>query len=82
MVQIGYICHNFFKKALKAIIQIPVPDSVRVFHNFGQIIAASFMLQTINVVAYLPVLIVSGVITEVLVGFAVKYSLPYVRRFS
>ena len=52
-----------------------------VFHNFGQIIAASLIFKTLNVAAYLPVLIVSGVITGVLVGFAVKFSMPYVKKF-
>ena len=51
-----------------------------VFHNFGQIIAASFILQTVHVIAYLPILIVSGVITGVLVGVSVKFIRPKVEK--
>ena len=52
-----------------------------VSHNFGQIIASSLILGTINVVVYLPVLIVSSVITGALVGFSVKRTLPYVKKY-
>ena len=59
----------------------PVGVSVfgAVFHNFGQIIAAAFIMGTINVTAYLPVLIISGAITGVFVGVMVKYMLPLIR---
>ena len=39
-----------------------------VFHNIGQILAAMFVLGTDKIIYYLPVLILSGVITGTLVG--------------
>ena len=39
-----------------------------VFHNIGQILAASVILASVNVIAYLPVLLISGVITGMAVG--------------
>ena len=61
----------------------PVGISVigAVFHNLGQITAAAFMLGTINVAAYLPVLTIAGVITGIIVGFTVKYSLKGLSQF-
>lgn len=50
-----------------------------VAHNVGQLLAASAFLANAGIFAYLPVLLVSGVITGVLVGIAVKYSLRYIR---
>ncbi len=59
----------------------PVGVSVvgAVCHNLGQIAAASVLMRTWMIVSYLPVLLVSGVITGVLVGLAVKYTLGTVR---
>lgn len=53
-----------------------------VCHNIGQILAAAFILGSINVIVYLPALIISGVITGVLVGFTVKFVMPAVRNHN
>ncbi|MDK0615606.1 Gx transporter family protein [Clostridium perfringens] len=42
-------------------------------HNIGQIIIAMILFQTISVLYYLPVLILSGVITGVFTGLLSKY---------
>jgi heptaprenyl diphosphate synthase len=62
----------------------PVGVSVlgAVFHNVGQVLAASAVMKTFLLAAYLPVLLLSGVITGVLVGLAVKLVLPRVRKYS
>ncbi len=39
-----------------------------VMHNCGQIIAATFVMGTAKIVMYLPVLIISGVISGIFVG--------------
>jgi len=51
-----------------------------VFHNLGQIAAASVLMGTMLVAAYLPILLVSGVVTGALVGVAVKGVLRILRR--
>ena len=48
-------------------------------HNLGQIFAAAFLMGSINVVNYLPILAISGVVTGIIVGFTVKYSLPHIK---
>lgn len=39
-----------------------------VFHNIGQIVAAIFIMETGAIVYYLPILLISGVITGVVIG--------------
>jgi len=59
------VCKDFFS---------PVGVSVvgAVCHNIGQILAASFILGSFLVISYFPVLLISGVIAGVFVGFVVK----------
>ncbi len=40
-----------------------------IFHNVGQIIVAMFIVESTNLVYYLPFLIVTGIVTGVLIGF-------------
>jgi len=44
-----------------------------VFHNIGQIIAAILVTGTPSIAAYLPVLIISGVITGILTGLVAQF---------
>lgn len=53
-----------------------------VFHNIGQIIAAIIVIDNLNVIYYLPVLIVSGIITGVATGLVGKYCMTYLSRFA
>jgi len=41
-----------------------------VFHNIGQMIVAMLVLESYSIVYYLPVLLIAGVITGVLIGIA------------
>ena len=40
-----------------------------VFHNVGQLIMASFVLESLSITYYLPVLLISGVLTGFFIGF-------------
>ncbi|MDR1130971.1 MAG: Gx transporter family protein [Oscillospiraceae bacterium] len=51
-----------------------------VFHNIGQILVASLIMRTLMIVTYLPVLLISGVVTGVLVGMLVKPLTDYIRK--
>lgn len=42
-------------------------------HNAGQLIAAGIVISNLKIVYYIPVLLVSGVITGILTGIIVKY---------
>lgn len=48
-----------------------------VFHNIGQIIVAIYVVETYQVIYYLPVLIISGIITGAIIGIISK--MIYVR---
>lgn len=46
-----------------------------IFHNIGQILVASLIVQNMRLFYYLPVLMISAVITGLFIGFAVQYTL-------
>ncbi|MGE5630252.1 MAG: Gx transporter family protein [Caulobacteraceae bacterium] len=46
-----------------------------VFHNIGQITVASLIISNAKLFYYLPVLVISAVITGLFIGFAVQYTL-------
>ena len=46
-----------------------------VAHNIGQIVAAVFITQTPGVAAYLPVLLVSGILTGLFTGLCAQFLL-------
>jgi len=50
-----------------------------VFHNIGQILAAVLITGTPAIAAYLPVLIIAGVITGVITGLIAQFTLSRVR---
>lgn len=51
-----------------------------VSHNIGQIIIASFVVETYSVVYYLPVLIVSGIITGMIIGAVSGILIKYLKN--
>ena len=51
-----------------------------VFHNIGQILAAAAVLRTSSVFYYLPVLIVSGVVTGAITGIVSASIIPRLNR--
>lgn len=46
-----------------------------VLHNIGQLAAATILSHTIQIIYYLPVLIISGIITGLITGLIALYSL-------
>lgn len=61
-----------------------------VFHNIGQIIVAGFVVETYSVFSYIPVLMISGIVTGTVIGVLClmienrvgKYVLKYLRSNS
>lgn len=51
-----------------------------VFHNIGQILAAMWVTGTPSVAAYLPVLIIAGVITGIITGLVAQFTLARIPR--
>ena len=60
-------------KRIKVFSMVGVSVAGAVFHNIGQLIAASIVLGTKVVIYYLPFLNVSGVITGFIIGIAATY---------
>lgn len=53
-----------------------------VFHNIGQVIIASIVIQNIKIAAYLPILLVAGIGTGIFVGITAKQLIVYLKRFN
>lgn len=51
-----------------------------VTHNIGQIAAAAFLLENTKIVYYLPVLLVSGAVTGLIIGVLAGRIIPVIRR--
>lgn len=56
---------------------IGVSASAAVFHNIGQLLAASLILDNIGVFLYLPILSIAGIGTGIFVGLSANYILSY-----
>ncbi len=48
-----------------------------VAHNIGQILVAALVLENLRIAVYLPVLLISGVITGILIGICAKAILKH-----
>ena len=53
-----------------------------VFHNIGQILMAIFVVETVYVGYYVPVLIAAGTVTGAVLGIVAMELIPYLTRLS
>lgn len=51
------------------------------FHNAGQLVAAALLADTVGVIAYLPVLTLSGAVCGTLSGLLLNYVYPSLSRY-
>lgn len=51
-----------------------------VMHNMGQLLVALLVVETYSVVYYMPVLILSGLATGIVIGMAASLVLPYIQN--
>lgn len=51
-----------------------------VFHNVGQIIVAALVVENVRLMYYLPVLLISGIVTGTVIGIVAKNALGYLNR--
>ena len=49
-------------------------------HNMGQLLIALFVVETYSLVYYVPVLIISGLVTGIVIGMAASLVLPYIKN--
>ena len=59
---------------------IGVSASSAVFHNVGQLLTASLILNNFNTFLYLPVLSLVGIMTGVFIGMSANYLLAHLLR--
>lgn len=59
---------------------IGVSASSAIFHNVGQLLAASFILKNVNIFLYLPVLSFLGIGTGIFVGLSANYILLHMSK--
>lgn len=62
---------------------IPVVSAAGgVMHNMGQLLVAFFVVETYSVVYYMPVLILAGLATGIVIGMAASLVLPAIQNIS
>lgn len=66
---------------LKQVSTVGISVFGAVCHNFGQVSVAVVILQSAAIYSYLPILLVSSVITGVLTGIVASRTIPYLERF-
>ena len=71
-----------FLYRLKGVSIIGVSAAGGVFHNIGQIIVAAILLGRNIVIYLLPLLMISGVITGVIIGIISKYTVSYLKNIK
>lgn len=64
------ILYKYFKNSM-SLWTISICGAI--FHNIGQLLVASFVVQDLRIYIYLPVLLVSAVITGYFIGLCVKF---------
>lgn len=57
-------------KRIRSVSILGVSIAGGVFHNVGQLLAAALMVETYGVFSYLPVLLISGLLTGFVIGLA------------
>ncbi len=78
----GMLCSVFLMCILKktrkfSVIGISMAGAIA--HNLGQIIVAMFIVQSFAIIFYLPVLLLSGMITGVLIGIVANEIIKRIR---
>lgn len=70
----------FAKKTKLSIIGVSMLGGI--FHNIGQLIMAVILTHTSRIAYYLPVLLVSGMITGLLMGFAARMVIDRINKIN
>ena len=50
------------------------------FHNFGQVLVACFIVENMKIMLYLPVLAVAGMGTGILIGITAMVTLKHLQK--
>lgn len=69
-------------KLIRSVSILGVSIAGGVFHNIGQLLAAALMVETYGVFSYLPVLLISGLLTGFVIGLAAGEMLKRIRSLQ
>ena len=69
-------------KRIRSVSSLGVSIAGGVFHNVGQLLAAALMVETYGVFSYLPVLLISGLLTGFVIGLAAGEMLKRIRSLQ
>ena len=69
-------------KRIKTVSILGVSIAGGVFHNIGQLVMAALVVETYGVFSYVPVLLVSGLITGLVIGLASGEVLKRIKGIS
>lgn len=69
-------------KRIRSVSILGVSIAGGVFHNIGQLLAAALMVETYGVFSYLPVLLISGLLTGFVIGLASGEMLKRIRSLQ
>ncbi len=75
---LSLVCMALLKKTGK-FSTVGVSMAGGVFHNLGQLAVAAAVVETLQLLYYLPVLIFAGMITGILIGIIVVRAMPAIR---
>lgn len=67
------LLYKYFKNSL-SLWTISICGAI--FHNIGQLLVASIVIQDFRIYIYLPVLLISAIITGYFIGWCVKFLTP------
>ncbi|WP_071026704.1 Gx transporter family protein [Peptoniphilus raoultii] len=73
------LAHRFLKKYLSL---IGISEIGSFFHNLGQVLMASFMLKSMTIISYLPLLVILGIFTGYFVGLAGTYITRHLEKIN
>lgn len=62
----------YLLKKTKKLGVLPISVSGGIFHNVGQLLIAALVVSNYNILYYLPVLLVAGIVTGALIGIAAQ----------
>ena len=67
-------------RRIKGLSTMSVSVAGGISHNIGQILVAVFVVKNLNLLFYLPVLMIAGIITGLLIGLVAGLIIPSVRK--
>ena len=76
---ITLLVKNTFKEYVSI---IGVSASAAVFHNIGQLLVASLILDNLSIFLYLPMLTIIGIITGIFIGLSANYILNHFKKLN